>query len=510
MAGNDTKDEKGSEPAARKPPAPADYEPPAGTETTATWTAAGKSLEYTASGTWIVLRKKERPAAEIFSASYLASQDRDRPVTFVFNGGPGASSAYLQMGAVGPSRVAFPADGSLPRMPPRLVTNEESWLAFTDLVFVDPVGTGFSRVIEDEGEQKKQPEKGDKGEGVEYFGYKRDLESLCEFIGRWLSVHGRWGSPVLIAGESYGGYRVGRLVRMLQERSGVGLSGAVLISPALEFGPLSLSDYDVVGWIDLLPTMALAAVHHGRSRAFAADTPPEAVLEDAERFSTGDYAVFLARGASMAATDRERILGRLADLIGLPVEIVTRAEGRVTVPVFVHELLRDQRKVLGMYDTTITTTDPFPDREAFAGPDPTFVGIESAYTAAINRQLRTEIGVETEREYIVLSQEVNEAWRNDAPEHFFVPPVGATDDLRYGMSLNPHMKAFIAHGRYDLVTPYYASSRLRNLMRLDPELASRLTVRQFGGGHMFYAWEQSRQAFTAAIAAFVADAVAPA
>jgi carboxypeptidase C (cathepsin A) len=420
------------------------------------------------------------------------------------------------MGAVGPLRVAFPADGTLPRMPPRLVPNEESWLAFTDLVFVDPVGTGFSRVVEDDGKDGKDGEDGRKerngedGEAREYFGYKRDLESLCEFMGRWLSGHDRWGSPVFIAGESYGGYRVGRLVRMLQETAGIGLSGAVLISPALEFASLAPTDYDVLWWVDVLPTMAIAAVHHGRSRAFATGTPPEEVLRGAEAFATGDYAAFLTRGASMAEGERDRILGRLADLIGLPSEMVARAEGRITIRVFTRELLRDERKVLGLYDATITTTDPFPDREAFAGPDPTLAGISPAYTTAINRQLRSEIGVETDREYMLLSYEVNELWRDDAPQHFFTPPVGATDDFRYGMSLNPHMKAFITHGRYDLVTPYYATDRLRNLMRLDPEMAARLTVRHFDGGHMFYAWEDSRREFTAAIAAFAADAVAAA
>jgi len=489
----------------------ADHKPPAGAETTASWTAPGVSIDYTASAGWIVLRKKEKPAAEIFSVSYVADRDGDRPVTFVFNGGPGASSAYLHMGAAGPLRVAFPADGTLPQLPPRLVSNEESWLAFSDLVFVDPVGTGFSRVIENDskdGEDRKKPENGEDGDAREYFGYKRDLESLCEFMGRWLSGHGRWGSPVFIAGESYGGYRVGRLVRMLQETAGIGLSGAVLISPALEFASLSPTDYDVLGWVDLVPTMAIAAVHHRRSRAFATSTMPEDVLQEAERFATGDYATLLTRGASMPAVDRDRILGRLADLIGLPADMVARAEGRITIGMFTRELLRDERKVLGLYDATITTTDPFPDREAFAGPDPTLAGIGPAYATAINRQLRSEIGVETDREYVVLSLEVNELWRNDAPQHFFTPPVGATDDFRYGMSLNPHMKAFITHGHYDLVTPYYASDRLRNLMRLDPEMASRVTVRHFGGGHMFYAWEESRREFTAAIAAFVADAVA--
>jgi carboxypeptidase C (cathepsin A) len=198
-----------------------DHEPPAGAETTATWTGGAKPIDYTATAKWLVLRKKEKPAAEIFSVSYVAAGgDESRPVTFVFNGGPGASSAFLHMGAVGPMRVAFPPDGSLPEMPPRLVPNESSWLAFTDLVFVDPVGTGFSRIIEPEKKNEGKDAKPDEAhDPKEYFGYKRDLESLCEFMGRWLSDHGRWSSPVLIAGESYGGYRVGRLVRVLQERS---------------------------------------------------------------------------------------------------------------------------------------------------------------------------------------------------------------------------------------------------------------------------------------------------
>jgi carboxypeptidase C (cathepsin A) len=490
----------------------AGHEPPPGAETTGTWTAEGVSLNYTASAQWIVLRKKEKPAAEIFSVSYVAHGDDDRPVTFVFNGGPGASSAFLHMGAVGPVRVAFPANGALPPMPPRLLPNDESWLAFTDLVFIDPVGTGFSRVIDDgkaDREAAKKPEKGDENtEGKEYFGYKRDLESLCEVMGRWLSGHGRWGSPVFIAGESYGGYRVGRLVRMLQETAGIGLSGAVLISPALEITSLSPTDYDVVGWVDQLPTMTMTAVHHGRSRAFAPDTPPDAVLAEAESFATGDYAVLLTRGASMPEAERAQILGRLADLIGLPADLVARAEGRITMGTFARELLRDERKVLGLYDTTVTVTDPFPDRQEFAGPDPTLASVDPVYMTAINRHLRADIGVQTDREYLLLSDEVNELWRNDAPEHFFTPPVGATDDFRYGMALNPYLKAFITHGRFDLVTPYHSTDRLRNLMRLDPDMAGRLTVRHFRGGHMFYAWEESRREFSAAIAAFVADALA--
>jgi len=493
-----------------------DHEPPRGAAATATW----NDISYTATAKWLVLRKKEKPSAEIFSVSYVAeSSDLGRPVTFVFNGGPGASSAYLHVGAVGPQRVDFPADGTLPPMPPRLVRNDESWLAFSDLVFVDPVGTGFSRIIDKDGKQKPEEKKDARAEPPgagaepdpnEYFGYKRDLESLSEFIGRWLSSNGRWGSPVFIAGESYGGYRVGRLVRILQETAGIGLNGAILISPALEFEGLASGDYGVLEWVDRLPTMAGAAAHHGRSRAFGGETPLDEVRRETEAFATTDYTHFLTRGASMPAAERESVLSRLADLTGLPVELVTRAEGRIPINVFARDLLRDERKVVGLYDATITATDPFPDREPFGGPDPTLAGIGPAYTVAINRVLRSEIGVETDREYTLLNYEVNQEWKDDDKRHFFVPPVGATDDFRYGMALNPHVKAFITHGQFDLVTPYYASDRLRNLMRLEPAIADRVTVRHFGGGHMFYAWEASRRAFTAAISEFVAAAIGPA
>ena len=506
-------DQQQSDPKDETTSAKHDHEPPAGAETTATWRRGRKAIRYTATAKWIVLRKKEKPAAEIFSVSYVADgEDESRPLTFVFNGGPGASSAYLHVGAVGPRRVSFPPDGTLPSLPAQLVDNESSWLAFTDLVFVDPVGTGFSRIIDTE--KKEAKDEGAKERGTddtpdpkEYFGPKRDLESLCEFMSRWLSEHRRWGSPIFIAGESYGGYRVGRLARVLQENAGIGLNGAILISPALEITPLSTSDYDVVGWVDLVPTMALAAVHHGRSRVFPSGTPLEDVCREAEAFATGEYAAFLASGAAMPVAERDRILGRLADLVGLPGDLVVRAEGRVGMRAFSRELLRDERKVLGLYDATITVSDPFPDRDPFGGPDPTLSGFTPAFTAAINRVLRSEIGVETDREYALLSFDVFTSWKNDGEEqHFFVPPQGATDDFRYGMALNPHMKAFITHGRYDLVTPYHSSDRLRNLMRLDPETADRVTLRHFGGGHMFYAWESSRTEFGKAIAAFVESA----
>jgi carboxypeptidase C (cathepsin A) len=482
---------------------PTSHEPPAGASLEGVWESGPRRIEYTARAEWLLLRKKEKPAAEVFMVSYVSRDAAaDRPVTFVFNGGPGAASAYLHLGAVGPTRVAFPPDGSLPPMPPRLEPNESSWLAFTDLVFVDPVGTGFSRIVDAGPSAEGKDKDPDAVDPKEYYAPKRDLESLCEALGRWLSSHHRWGSPVVIAGESYGGYRAARLTRMLQETAGIGLSGAVLISPALEIASLQPTDYVVEGWIDALPTMALAAVHHGRSRAFDADAPAETVREASEAFATGEYAAFLARGAAADDEARGRVLDRLADLTGLDRGLVERAGGRIPFRTFARELLRDEQKVVGFYDATVTADDPFPDRDPFAGPDPTLAGQVAAYTTGINRLLRSEIGVETDREYALLSYDVFNAWRDDSDPHAFELPPGATDDLRYGLRLNPHLRVFVTHGRYDLVTPYFASDRLLGLMRLDRDAAARVTVNHFDGGHMFYAWEESRHAFAEAIERF--------
>ncbi|MEV5842369.1 hypothetical protein AB0M32_10405 [Streptomyces sp. NPDC051985] len=483
------------------------HTPPLGAHASGKWTNGVVSLEYEATAEWLPLRRKERPVAEIFSVSYTVDAP-DRPVVFVFNGGPGGASAFLHLGAVGPRRIDLPGDGSLPAMPPRLVNNDESWLAVADLVFVDPVGTGFSRVVDG------APGSGEAVDPEHYFGHLRDLDSFSEFIGRWLSAHRRWGSPVFLAGESYGGYRVGRLVRHIQETAGVGLTGAILISPALELSALTGSDYDVLRWVDMLPTMVAAAVHHGRSRAFEPGTPLAEVLAEAEEFATGDYATFLIRGASMPAEDSGRVLARLAELTGIPLDVVTRVGGRLTSKTFSRELLRDQRKVLTTNDAALVAIDPFPDREPYAGPDLGESGIISAYTAGINEWLRNEIGVETERDYVLLNKDVTNAWREDAPPvrdfpHFFRQPPGATDDLRYAMSLNPALRVLVVHGRHDLSTPYYASTRLRNLMRLSSAAEARLTVRHVAGGHMFYSWESSRREFADMVGAFIEDEAMP-
>lgn len=469
-----------------------EYKKPEGAGSDVTWTnEAGKTSEVEITSDWIVLRKKEKPAAEMFHTYYrLADGKGDRPLTFVFNGGPGAASAFLHIGGLGPQRVEFGAQGQLLAPPARLLNNPESWIEFTDLVFVDPVGTGFSRIIEAE-KSEKEPKPDEK----EFFGVNRDLESLGEFIERFLSKHRLWHVPVYIAGESYGGFRSAKLARRLQEKHGVGLSAAICISPALEYALLYETDYDTLRFIDTFCAMALASVQLGKSRAIQAGTAIEQARRDIEAFATRDLAHALTVGTIHDEGEQRRVYARAADFLGLSEEIVTRSHGRVPFWRYSREILRDQRRVVGWYDATITGIDPFPDREASEAPDPTLVGIGRIFESGINNLLRGQIGVESERRYESLSFEVFNGWKRDDLKHGMDGPAGATDDLRFAMSLNPDMKVLITHGYYDLVTPYFSSERLVAQMKLAPEQRRNLHLRHFGGGHMFYTWDRSRKDF---------------
>ena len=480
----------------------AGYKPPKGKETRHRLEIDGQTLEYTARADWLILRSDEKPKAEMFYVSYVRDdcESAERPVTFVFNGGPGASSAYLHVGAVGPKRVQFNHNGTAPRPPVRLVDNEESWLAFTDLVFIDPVGTGFSRMVNDPEPEGKKTDADGGDSSKEFYKLKRDLESLGEFIQKFLSRTKRWDSPVFIAGESYGGFRVGKLARMLQEGYGVGLNGAILISPALEWMLLDPSDYDVLHWVDLFPSMAMTARHHGMSRVEAADDATYRAA--AEQFSVNDYANFLVQGAGLCPDRTDSILRQAADFLGLPVEMIALHSGRIPFHIFCRTLLKDSREVCGFYDATIKAIDPFPDRETHQAPDPTLFAIERIFAGGINTQIRRCLELDTERDYALLSMDVNNAWKVDTEKHAFERQVGATDDIRYAMSLNPHMNLFMSHGIYDLVTPYFSTNRLVEHMNLAPSQRERLTVQHFDGGHMFYAWQESRRTFFLAMSDF--------
>jgi len=409
-----------------------------------------QTIEYSANADWLILRANEKPRAEMFHVSYITKGAKSdaRPVTFVFNGGPGASSAYLHVGALGPKRVVFNPDGSAQKPPAKLVDNTTSWLAFTDLVFIDPIGTGFSRMVEEE--KKKDEKSDDKPEAKpskEYYQLKRDLESLGEFIQKFLSVNKRWDSPVFIAGESYGGFRVAKLAKLLQEGYGIGLNGAILISPSLEWMLLDPSDYDVLHWVDIFPTMALSARYHSKSRI---DCGSDAELKQlAEEFAVTDLSTYLVQGERLATDKRQEIYHRVADFLGLEKEMIERHTGRIPFWVFCRNLLKSTREVCGFYDATIKAIDPFPDRETHQAPDPTLYAIERVFAGGINTQLRQNLELATPRDYSLLIE---------------------------------HMK-------------------------LTDSQKERMTIRHFKGGHMFYAWEESRIEFTASMREFYAASV---
>jgi carboxypeptidase C (cathepsin A) len=476
-----------------------------------------RQLQYIASAGWQTLFEREKPIAEMFHVAYSVETEQRslRPITFVFNGGPGAASAYLHMGALGPKRIHFNTNGQLPRPPVRLVDNAESWLSFTDLVFIDPIGTGFSRSLSSDKEvreaqdktgEKSKSNEAEKPEEIEFWEVDRDLKALGEFIQRFLSRQKRWLSPVYIAGESYGGFRVAKLARKLQQEFGVGLSGAILISPALEFSLLSGNDYNLTIWATLLPSFAAAAAYHGRAQWAGEPGDLRAHMSAAEQFARRSLIPFLALGDAVSAEERQTVYQQFANLIGLPIALIEKQAGRVGIEVFARELLRDRQQIVGLYDASITAIDPFPDRPLYEGTDPTLDGLDRLFTGAINSHLRDTLEVETELTYNLLNLETFKSWKFDLKGDFKQGFIGAVDDLRVGMTLNPYMQVYITHGFFDLVTPYFASNHLANLMKLNSEIRANLTIRHFQGGHMFYTWDESRQQWFAEMQAFYQNA----
>jgi len=473
-----------------------------------------QEIRYVASAQWQTLFEQEKPVAEMFHVAYIAEVEQAslRPLTFVFNGGPGAASAYLHMGALGPQRIYFDSNGSLPKPPVRVVDNYESWLSFTDLVFIDPIGTGFSRSLSpDKDAQDKPGEKAsheaDKPKEAAFWEVERDLKALGEFIQRFLSRQKRWLSPIFIAGESYGGFRVAKLARKLQQEFGVGLSGAILISPALEFSLLGGNDYNLTSWATLLPSLAAAAAHHGRAQWAGAAGDLLAHTAAAEAFARRTLIPLLAMGDALTVDERQTAYQKLADLIGLPLTLIEKQAGRIDIEVFARELLRDKGRIVGLYDASITAIDPFPDRTNYEGIDPTLDGLDRLFTGAINSHLRDTLGVETDLVYQLLNLETFKAWKFDLKGELKQGFIGAVDDLRVGMTLNPYMQVYITHGLFDLVTPYFASNHLADLMKLAPEIRPNLTLKHFPGGHMFYSWDESRQQWFSDMKAFYQNAV---
>jgi len=493
-------------------PIPSPYTPPEKKESIHDLRSLG--LKFKATADWMVMRQAGRPIAEMFYVFYEQESKgkgknvKQRPLTFLFNGGPGASSAYLHVGTAGPWRADFGKRGEFLEPPVSVQENQETWLPFSDLVFIDPIGTGFSRAVE-ESRNEREPFRYDKGERddksklldraqqetQEFFAISRDIELLVQFITQFLTRYNRWESPISIAGESYGGFRVGKLVRALHESGGVALRSAILVSPALDLVTHDSSDYDVLSWLDHFPSLAQTALFHGKSRQKVKGGDLLHFADHAESFAQQEFSKLLISGDLLAASEKKKIITKLADFIGLKQSYVDQKGGRVLFWLFIKELLRDEQLLCGMYDASGVTTDAFPSFDWSQGPDHA-VSLSSAFASAVQAILKSKLNIQADREYHLLSYDVFTKWRNDQSHHFMHTQLNSVNDLRFGIAVNPYLRVLITHGYYDLVTPYFTSKRLVAHMRLTAQQKKQVQLINYQGGHMYYTWERSRKDFT--------------
>ncbi|TDW23635.1 S10 family peptidase [Kribbella kalugense] len=461
-----------------------------------TLTIDGQELRYTATTGRIVLRQEVytdgkfdglKPKAEVFLTAYTLddADASDRPVTFAFNGGPGSSSIWLHLGLLGPRRVVSGDAGELARPPYSIVDNAETLLRHSDIVFIDPVSTGYSRAVEGE-------------KPGEYHGFTRDLESVGEVIRLWTSRNGRWMSPKFLAGESYGTTRAAGLASHLQERYGMYLNGVMLISVVLEFGTLDFTPGNDLPYTLYLPTYAAIAHYHG----LIPDSSLEDLLADAERFAAGRYPNALAQGNRISADYRAEVVTRLAALTGLSEDYIDRVNLRIEHMRFFAELLRSRRQVVGRLDGRFIGWDSDSGGET-QSKDPSFNAIIGPYTAALNHYVRVELGYENDLPYEILSFEAAKNW---SYKEFEGQQITVADKLAEAMRVNPHLRVHVASGRYDGATPYFATENTLSRLQIPAELVPNIETKYYEAGHMMYVHDDSRRQQSEDLAAFIQSA----
>jgi carboxypeptidase C (cathepsin A) len=453
-------------------------------------TASASSLpDYTSmAGMLKVGPDPEQPDAEIFHVAYTAKgrNPATRPVTFVFNGGPGAASIYLHIAAIGPKVVVTAGDGSFPASPARLEDNPHSWIGFTDLVFIDPVGTGYSRML-------PGPD-GKPGDPTPYFGVESDLNAIAGFIRQWLTVNRRWASPKAIAGESYGGLRVTALSRILTEQYGINLNRAVLMSPEWKLPSLAepFPSYDLLHAATLLPTQAAIAAHHGMSTI----TNDPSGYKAAEDFALTAYLTGLATLGRMTAAEQSIFYSKVGGLIGLDPALVAVNRGRIGEALFSTNLLAAQGKVLDFYDGAQASDNPTPEKRDELGVFTRTINIFSGVLLApFMDYVRNDLGFVSERPYIPLNLVANTLWDRKSRQ------VGP-EDLAIALTQNTDLKALVAHGYHDMGANYFLSRYLLEQTVRSPSARERLSFRTYPGGHMFYLRTQSRAALAADVRRF--------
>ncbi|MFM6956590.1 MAG: S10 family peptidase [Ignavibacteria bacterium] len=489
MSDAEAKDEKKTNP--EKAPAQEFSQTPIITKGTVT--IKGKSIPYTATtGYMNITDDNGAVKATMFYVAYVRSDmpSEKRPITYAFNGGPGSSSVWLHMGALGPKRVVLTDKGDMPKPPGNMVDNEYSWLEFTDLVFIDPVGTGYSRPAKDE---KKE----------QFHGLDEDVTSVGTFIRLYTTQNKRWLSPKFLAGESYGTTRAAYLSDHLADRHGMYVNGILLISMVLDFQTLRFSPANDLPCALFLPTYAATAMYHGKlDESLRANQ--EKSLEEIRSWALNDYLTYLAKGHVASDAEHKAVTEKLSRYTGLSKEFIATTHNRPDIFRFTKELLRDEGKTVGRLDSRFTGIDRDNAGENFEY-DPSYNAVIYApFTSTVNHYLRSTLGFESDLPYEILTGKV-QPWNWGSAERGF-PYVG--EALRKAMTKNKFLKVYVANGWYDLATPFFAAEYTMNHLPLESSLRNNISMKYYKSGHMMYIEKESLKQFTKDVEQFYGNTLA--
>lgn len=450
----------------------------------------GGVLRYQATAANMLMKDEEgKTKARVFFVSYEKTRPADadpaqRPIMYVFNGGPGAAAVWLHLGTVGPKRIDLLPSGEVTAPPYRLIDNPHTWLDATDLVFIDPVGTGFSRA--EKGENREQ-----------FFGVREDITWVADFIRLHTTQYQRWASPHFLAGESYGTTRAAGLSEHLLDRHGIALNGIVLISVVLDFQTLSPGQSNDLPYVLYLPSYTAVAAYHKRlPEELQRDIPQ--TLREVEEFAGGEYLVALARGHTLPADDRRAVVEKLARYTALPADLIDKSNLRIGLGLFRKHLLNEERQTIGRFDGRILGYDAEP-ASSRSDYDPSLSQYLPVYSSTFNDYIRRVLKYESILPYEVLSGLV-QPWRFTEGGSGYL---SVADNLQSAIIKNPHLKVLFASGYFDLATPYFATHYTINHLNLSPELRGNLRETRYQGGHMMYHHGESQDRLHDDVADFV-------
>jgi carboxypeptidase C (cathepsin A) len=451
----------------------------------------GQDIAYTATAGTLLLRDDD---GKVRASVYMTAYTRDgfpdparRPITFAYNGGPGSASAWLHMGAFGPRRVVMDDEGWAPPPPYQMTDNNESLLDVTDLVFIDPVSTGFSRPAPGENPSS-------------FHGVREDIESVGDFIREYISRYERWSSPKFLAGESYGTTRSAGLSRYLQEKLNVYLNGIFLVSSILNFGTARFDVGNDLPYPLFLPTYTATAWYHKKLPPDLAADLHKAIAES-ERFAAGEYTLALMRGNELTEAESHQVAQRLARYTGLSESFILESNLRVPIFAFTKELLRGERLTVGRLDSRFKGVDRTAAGER-TEYDPASAAFSGPFAAVFNNYIEKELGYKTELNYELVTDKVR-PWSYRPYDNQYV---NVAEDLRFAMATNPNLKVLVNNGYYDLATPFFATAYTFSHLGFDATYPARVTMAFYDAGHMMYVRRVDREALKANIARFITAA----